>query len=111
MYPVEKTNPRSCKKTREIQDREIRRNVIRFRINENVIAADNVQRQQSVLFRYLQPERLRINSFTLAMSGAANPLNALLSPNIQNQFVSRQGFSANEISASTSLGVSRAAVF
>jgi hypothetical protein len=85
--------------------------VIRFRINENVIAADKVQRQQSVLFRYLQPERLQMNSFTLAMSGAANPLSTLLSPNIQNQFVSRQGFSANEISASNPLGVSRAAVF
>jgi hypothetical protein len=70
--------------------------MIRLGINENVVSAGEMQRQQTVLFRNLQSQPLRTKLFNLADVRRSEPAKRLLSLNIQNRLVFRlvSGFPA-----------------
>ena len=73
---------------REIKDGELGRSMVRLRINENIIAAGEMQRQQAIRFRNLEPKCAAVEFFAFSMSLAEKPLNALLSPNMSSLLVS-----------------------
>ena len=50
---------------REIKDGELGRSMVRLRINENIIAAGKMQRQQAIRFRDLEPKCAAVEFFGL----------------------------------------------